>query len=404
MAFVAPTNLQHDDFDWDNSREIGVGAIARIYLAKCLKDGKEYALKCVCKGALIHHNKVEAAMSEKTLLNKLEGNTNVARLYSTFQTEEELFYVLEYFPRGNLEMLTMRGSLPKEAIAEITAMVLKGLEGIHQNGWVHRDIKPENVCFRDDFTAALIDFDTALEGDFKPTTKEETKSIKEQSAEEKNRRYSVKEVQAMRKKSQQFVGTAYYISPEMLGSCTWSYCSDLWAVGCMVYQMATGTPPFFAESQFEIFRQIVKNKINLTKISDPVVRDFCEKTLIDDPTKRLGYLPAPSSTNYLKAVKDHPLFASVQWNSPNVELLKSVAPVEDKEYIKQMVGDSDMPFDEWVALKNKEKLLADVASDGEEPTAACASNDDDDDADDTMDIIDDTGEQVFDSFVFGNAQ
>eukprot|EP01061_Rhynchopus_euleeides_P003591 TRINITY_DN12869_c0_g1_i1.p1 TRINITY_DN12869_c0_g1~~TRINITY_DN12869_c0_g1_i1.p1 ORF type:complete len:437 (+),score=156.62 TRINITY_DN12869_c0_g1_i1:49-1311(+) len=419
MAWVEPSNVECDDFDWDGAREVGVGALARIFVAKCLKDGQHYAVKSIAKGSLIHTNKVEAAMGEKTLLNRMKAAKQpyVARLYSTFQTSEELFYCMEYFPRGNLEMLCMRGPVAsRAAIAEIAAMVLQGLEAIHQSGWVHRDIKPENICFREDCTIGIIDFDTALQGDFKPMSSGMTKSIKEQSSEERNKRYSVTEVQAMRKKSQQFVGTAQFMSPEMLGSCTWSYCSDLWALGCIVYQLATGVPPFFAESQFSIFQLIVKNKVDYSLISDPVLRGFCEALLKTDPTQRLGCYPPPSDPNYLKPLKDHALFESVNWGRPNTELLQSLQPTEDKEYLTNMLGEGDGSFDDWVASKHRE-LLGAACSDGPctaeggadacggegSPTSPRSQGSGGESADDTMDIVDDANVQAFTPFVFGNA-
>eukprot|EP00754_Rhynchopus_humris_P042385 Rhum_TRINITY_DN26138_c0_g1::Rhum_TRINITY_DN26138_c0_g1_i1::g.183367::m.183367/K06276/PDPK1; 3-phosphoinositide dependent protein kinase-1 len=362
MQFVPPSHLQHEDFDWDTARDVGMGALAHIFVVKLNKDGRHYAVKVISKGKLMHTNKVEGAMGEKQLLEAMREKQApfVARLYSTFQTDESLFYCMEYFPKGTLDMLCLKGALPSRAcVAEVAMMIAAGMESVHRAGWVLRDLKPENICFRADGTLGLIDFDTALRGDFEPVSHGPTRSIHEQTAEERNRTYSVSQVQAMRKKSQQFVGTAGYMAPEMLDSCSWSYCSDLWALGCCVYYMSTGQPVFLEDSQFAVFRRVVKADVDFDAVADPVCRDFCRRTLVVDPTERLGAFPGPRDPNYLASFKSHALFDSVRgrWGEPDAAVLAALPAAEDAEYLEHMSGGGE-PFDEWVAGKLRARLPA----------------------------------------------
>eukprot|EP01063_Lacrimia_lanifica_P025936 TRINITY_DN3406_c0_g1_i2.p2 TRINITY_DN3406_c0_g1~~TRINITY_DN3406_c0_g1_i2.p2 ORF type:complete len:414 (+),score=131.39 TRINITY_DN3406_c0_g1_i2:120-1361(+) len=378
---LAAQTFAYGDFDWDGCREVGIGAISRIFVAENTTDGRWYAIKRVAKSTLVHMGKAEAAINEKNALKDAQNCAYVGKLHATLQTEEDLLYVMEYFPRGNLEMLTLKQKVDsKAAIAAITAMLVKAVEEVHRAGWVHRDVKPENVCFREDGSIGLVDFDTAVKGEFDPReSKGAVKSIHEQTPSEAQKRYSMDEVNAIRRKSKQFVGTAAYISPEMLDICTWSYCSDLWAVGCCVFQMATGEPAFLAEAQFEVFRKIVRSAIAFDKIEDPDVRSLCEGLLQRDPMQRIGARPGPADANYLAEVKAHPLFAGINWRQVDTSVINSLtpAPSEDEAFIKSLCGDGEESFDLWCAKKNAEKLLPeDDGADHAEDDAGQPTHDD----------------------------
>ncbi|KAJ9462126.1 Serine/threonine-protein kinase PKH2 [Diplonema papillatum] len=350
MAWAGET-IRHEDFDWDNARCVGLGAMAKVYVVQ-YKDGNTYAVKVASKSALIHGSKAEAAMREKTALQLLCTTPTVGKLFGTFQTDEDLFFVLEFFPRGNLEMLCLKGPVAKSILPHILAEVVKGVQAVHQKGWVHRDVKPENICFREDGSVGLIDFDTAIECSDPPVSHKGTQSIKELSPEDRNRRYTVSEVQRIRRKTQQFVGTSQFISPEMLDSCTWSYASDLWAVGCVAYQMGTGRPAFWAKSQFDVFKRVVKASYDEAYIPYAALKDFCQRVLVVDPTQRLGTAFPPSSAEYLSDLKRHPLFEGVDWDNPDFPLILAAAPCEDAEYVRKMANSTeDQPFDDWVDSK-----------------------------------------------------
>eukprot|EP01059_Diplonema_ambulator_P024795 TRINITY_DN41234_c0_g1_i1.p1 TRINITY_DN41234_c0_g1~~TRINITY_DN41234_c0_g1_i1.p1 ORF type:complete len:406 (+),score=103.90 TRINITY_DN41234_c0_g1_i1:30-1220(+) len=346
-------DLAYADFDWDNAKQIGMGAIAKVYLVKYLKDEELYAVKAVSKTMLVHEGKVASAFNEKAILTKMKGVGEVCQAVGTFQTEEELFFVMEYFPRGNLEMLSLRGPLPTPLVASVAAQVLTGMEKIHQFGYVHRDIKLENICIRDDGSVAIIDFDTAIACTDKPVPNTTvTKSIHELSKEEKHRRWTVSEIKDIRRKTQMFAGTAQYISPEMLDSCTWSFASDLWAFGCVIYQLSTGIAAFSGASQFDVFRKIVKGKLDFSLVEDPVVRDICERLLVLNPVGRLGAEKGPGEEGFLESLKGHELFKSISWGNWEHSLMLDACPEESEEYISKMVGSSEHEsFDDWIAKK-----------------------------------------------------
>eukprot|EP01062_Namystynia_karyoxenos_P083064 TRINITY_DN9479_c0_g1_i1.p1 TRINITY_DN9479_c0_g1~~TRINITY_DN9479_c0_g1_i1.p1 ORF type:complete len:448 (+),score=141.12 TRINITY_DN9479_c0_g1_i1:78-1346(+) len=371
--------LSHGDFDWDHGRCIGVGAVSRVFLLRYLPDGELYAVKALSKAALISRSSVESAFNEKRLLQAHCSTGRVATLYGTFQTDEYLYFVLEYCPRGNVEMLALRhGALPRRLVAHICACVTVALEAIHRSGWVVRDVKPENCCFDAAGFVSLIDFDTALRASEPPKPMlERTKSIKEIPPEERYRVRSAEEINAMRRKTQLFTGTAQYISPEMLDSCSWSYASDLWALGCICYVAACGRPPFNAPSQFEVFRRVVRGTVDYPEDMDPQCADFCQRLLVTDPCSRLGVGPGPGEPGFYDAIRAHPLFEGIDWElyrqkrPAPFDFAGGPAPEEDGEYIQRM-ADPDLHWNPWEVSADP-AAEADAQPSSPEPTASPAS-------------------------------
>lgn len=144
---------------------------------------------------------------------------------------------------------------------------------------MHRDLKPENVLLSETNHIKLTDFGTS------------------------------KVVGVARDaRSNSFVGTAEYIGPELLqGDNRVAYKSmDLWALGCMVYQMICGRPPFRGATEYVTFQKVSAGKIVYPTNMPEVAKDLINKLCILDPFKRLG------ADNFAD-LKAHPFFQSINW-------------------------------------------------------------------------------------------
>jgi 3-phosphoinositide dependent protein kinase-1 len=86
------------------------------------------------------------------------------------------------------------------------------------------------------------------------------------------------------------VGTAEYVSPEVLNNAGISYTADLWALGCIVYQMLTGRPPFKGASEYLTFQLITSRTLSFPEGFPEVARDLAERLLQLEPSERLGRL------------------------------------------------------------------------------------------------------------------
>eukprot|EP01133_Synstelium_polycarpum_P015416 gene15416-18283_t len=111
-------------------------------------------------------------------------------------------------------------------------------------------------------------------------------------------------------RSNSFVGTAEYVSPELISNKETSTDSDLWALGCIVYQLATGRLPFRGKTEFLTFQKISNRELVYPININPLVKDLIEKLLVIKPCDRLG----SKSTGFHK-LKEHPFFDGVEWET-----------------------------------------------------------------------------------------
>ena len=114
-------------------------------------------------------------------------------------------------------------------------------------------------------------------------------------------------------RSKSFVGTAEYVSPELLRDRSVGKECDFWALGCIIYQMITGKPPFKATNEYLTFQLIMKLEYSFPDNFPPVARDLVEKLLVLDPVDRLG-----SGEDGIEDIRNHAWFDDVDfqqiWN------------------------------------------------------------------------------------------
>lgn len=229
---------------------------------------------------------------ERDVLQILSSCTShFVRLYCTFQDTERLYFVLTYARNGELlPHITKNGSFSLVCTRYYTAELIVALEVLNSKGIVHRDLKPENILFDENWHILITDFGSA-----KILSRSENKNEESISKQRKN----------------SFVGTAQYVSPELLSGSEAVFASDLWALGCIIYQMVSGVPPFRAGSEYLIFQKILKLDYDFPECFDANVRNLVEKLLVLVPEKRLG---AQDSEPY-KSIREHDFFCGFDWNN-----------------------------------------------------------------------------------------
>mmetsp|Transcript_49040 Transcript_49040/g.129571 ORF Transcript_49040/g.129571 Transcript_49040/m.129571 type:complete len:579 (+) Transcript_49040:165-1901(+) len=253
---------------------LGEGAFARVMHVQDPEDDAEYALKMVEKRVAAARGKAKQLLLERQLLIKL-AHPNVVTLYASFHDEAYCYFVLELVKGGELAALVDRfGALPKDVFRFFAAELVVVLEHLRRNRVAHRDLKPENILITLDRHIKLIDFDAArvLDAGVKAAPDTKITAAKDDEA------------------ATSFVGTAQYVSPEMLKeSEETGYAVDLWALGCIVFQMATGNPPFRAPTEYLTFRRIERCEFEIPVDVDADAADLIGALLILDPSQRIGY-------------------------------------------------------------------------------------------------------------------
>ncbi|XP_046430594.1 3-phosphoinositide-dependent protein kinase 1 isoform X1 [Neodiprion fabricii] len=296
LAYTNRTPAKYTPKDFIFGKVIGEGSFGTVYLAKDIHTGKEHAIKVCDKRHIIKEKKTEYVTREKEVLNMLAGaKHSFVRLYCTFQDIDRLYFVLSYAKNGELlPYINKVGSFDIECTKFYSAEILRGLEYLHGLGIIHRDLKPENILLDEKMHVLITDFGC-------------TKILKEPEVPLNENETHVRE----RKNS--FVGTAQYLSPEILTDRNASRSSDLWAFGCIIYQMVAGLPPFRARNDYMIFQKIQKLDYEVPDGFSEMAKSLVEQLLVLDPTQRLG-AQDEHGAGY-PSIRAHPFFEGVDFET-----------------------------------------------------------------------------------------
>ncbi|CAD7702477.1 unnamed protein product [Ostreobium quekettii] len=209
-----------------------------------------------------HPSDVEDVKREIQILHTLAGHPNVVTLKAVYEDSENIHLVMELCTGGELfERICDRGAYTEQDAADAIRTMLQVVAHCHDMGIIHRDLKPENFLLADpsDY-APLKAIDFGLSAFFK-------------------------EGQVM----DEVVGTPYYVAPEVLNK-HYSKEADVWSMGVILYILLIGVPPFYKDTDEEIFEAIQDGYVDFEcdpwpDISDAAL-DMCQRMLAMDPSQR----------------------------------------------------------------------------------------------------------------------
>lgn len=263
--------------DFAFGKVLGEGSYSTVYFATDRQTLREYAVKVLEKKHIIKEKKIKYVNIEKNTLNRLTEHPGIVRLYYTFQDESSLYYVLDLCSGGELlGVLKKTGTFDVECTRFYGAQILDAIEYMHSRGVIHRDLKPENVLLNEKMHIKITDFGTAklLPDPRDPRPAPPSGDPGQSSSQDEKRNAS-------------FVGTAEYVSPELLTDKTAGKPSDIWAFGCIIFQLLVGRPPFKAGTEYLTFQKIVGLEYEFPAGFPPAARDLVERCLVLDPSRRL---------------------------------------------------------------------------------------------------------------------
>ncbi|KAE8148127.1 kinase-like domain-containing protein [Aspergillus avenaceus] len=290
--------------DFSFGATLGEGSYSTVVLGTDRQTLKEYAIKILDKRHIIKEKKVKYVNIEKDTLNRLTEHPGIVRLYYTFQDERSLYFVLDLCKGGELlGVLKRMTTFDEECTRFYGAQILDTIDYMHRRGVIHRDLKPENVLLDNQMHIKITDFGTAkiLKNQRKPD--QSTSGMPPLDATE------IPEEE----RASSFVGTAEYVSPELLTDKNACKASDLWAFGCIIYQLLAGRPPFKAGNEYLTFQKIVALDYEFPLGFPAVARDLVERLLVLEPARRLP----------IEHIKNHEFFRGMAWGP---DLWKQKAP------------------------------------------------------------------------------
>jgi calcium-dependent protein kinase len=228
QTFVGRMNGDLED-KYDILEEIGIGGYSRVLKIENIETGKLYACKELQKNELAD---IDSFNREIDILIKLD-HPNIIKLYEVYENEDFIYIVMELCNGGELfdriiKRTEMGNPFTEKEAATIFKQLMSAVSYCHSNKIVHRDLKPENLLLLnndDDTHIKIIDFGTSL------IFKKKNTSMFDR------------------------VGTAYYISPEVIDGYYDEKC-DVWSCGIILYILLCGYPPFNGRDDEEIFLNI----------------------------------------------------------------------------------------------------------------------------------------------------
>ncbi|WP_373067759.1 protein kinase domain-containing protein, partial [Gemmatimonas sp.] len=245
-------------------REIGAGGMATVYLAEDLRHHRSVAVKVLRPelSATLEHDRF---LREITTTAGLR-HPNILPLYDSGEGAGFLFYVMPFVEGESLrDLLARDGQLPIEDVLRFADEIANALSHAHGRGIIHRDIKPENILIENGH-AIVADFGIAqavgVSGDEKLTV------------------------------AGLAIGTPTYMSPEQASGDVIDARSDLYALGCIVYEMLAGTPPFTGPTAIAVMMRhaiepVPKLGTLRAAVSRPVI-DAVERSLAKSPADRFA--------------------------------------------------------------------------------------------------------------------
>ncbi|XP_059058604.1 serine/threonine-protein kinase Warts [Achroia grisella] len=306
-------------------KPIGVGAFGEVTLVKKIDTSHLYAMKTLRKADVLKRNQVAHVKAERDILAEAD-NEWVVKLYYSFQDKDNLYFVMDYIPGGDLMSLLIKlgifeENLARFYIAELTCAV----ESVHKMGFIHRDIKPDNILIDRDGHIKLTDFGLCTGFRWTHNSKYYQRNDHgrqdsmdpvdgEWGAMGECRCHQLKPLERRRKREHQrclahsLVGTPNYIAPEVLQRTGYTQLCDWWSVGVILYEMLVGSPPFLAATPAETQLKVINWESTL-RIPDAAKLSRESKDLIlklcSGQEKRIG--------NHANEVKSHPFLKSIDF-------------------------------------------------------------------------------------------
>src|SRR5262245_10582899 len=248
---------------YDVLAPLGVGGMGEVYRARDTTLNRDVALKVLPDAFALDADRVARFRREANVLASL-NHPNVAAIYGFEEAGEVKALVLELVEGPTLADRIAGNRLPLEGAWPIARQLADALEAAHERGIVHRDLKPANIKVRPDGVVKVLDFGLA-------------KVVDVQDAVATNEGL--------------IIGSAAYMAPEQARGKPADKRADMWAFGCVLYEMLTGRRVFAGQDSSETLAAVIKNDPDWGALPDetpPSIRRLLRRCLVKDPKGRLS--------------------------------------------------------------------------------------------------------------------
>ena len=246
---------------------LGKGGMGEVYRARDRRLDRDVALKII-SDEIAHDAAMRTRFEREAKAIAALTHPNILAIFDFSKDHDHWYAVTELLHGETLRERLRRGRLAPHEATEIAVAVAGGLIAAHERGIVHRDLKPENVFLTRDGGIKILDFGLA-QVQKKPTEEEQT--------------------EVLATKAGQVVGTVTCMSPEQIRSEEVGPATDIFAFGCMLYEMVAGTRPFCGESTLTVIAAVLKDAPTpLPADVPPELARIIMRCLEKDPSARFA--------------------------------------------------------------------------------------------------------------------
>ena len=253
---------------------LGAGGMGEVYRARDSRLARDVALKVLPEAFAADAQRMARFEREAKVLASL-NHPGIASIYGLEESGSARSLVMELVEGPMLAERIAQGPIPMDDALPIARQICEGLEYAHERGIIHRDLKPANVKFTPEGSVKLLDFglakaleDESVAGD--PSTSPTISRLATQAGV--------------------ILGTAAYMSPEQARGRPADRRADIWAFGCLLYEMLTAKRAFGGENVSETLAAIMRDEPEwraLPQTVPPRIRDLLRRCLSKDPKQRL---------------------------------------------------------------------------------------------------------------------
>ena len=269
MALTAGTRLGH----YDVTALIGEGGMGQVWQATDIQLNRQVALKILPDAFADDADRLARFQREAQVLASL-NHPNIAAIHGIEQSDDTQALVLELVEGPTLADRIAKGPIPVDEALPIATQIAEALEAAHEAGVIHRDLKPANIKVRDDGTVKVLDFGLAKALDPAP---------EDDPAQSPT-------LTAVATQMGVILGTAAYMSPEQARGKPVDKRTDIWAFGCVLYEMLAGRPVFEGEDAASILALVLATEADWNALPADMpgdVRRLLRRCLTRDPRYRL---------------------------------------------------------------------------------------------------------------------
>ena len=250
--------------------------MGEVYRARDTKLDRDVALKVLPQAFTDDPDRLARFEREAKVLASL-NHPNIGHIYGLEEAEGQKALVLEYIEGPTLADRIKQGPIPVDEALPIATQIAEALEAAHEQGVIHRDLKPANIKVREDGTVKVLDFglakalDTAPEGD--PSQSPTLTAAATQMGV--------------------IMGTAAYMSPEQARGKPVDKRADIWAFGCVLYEMLTGQRVFDGADVSSILAEVIKGEPQFDRLPPDTpffIRRLVDRALAKERAKRLQHI------------------------------------------------------------------------------------------------------------------